>query len=209
MKTLHIFTGVLFAVNTTTTFANESTLGINILEINLPTCNGFSNGSVTVEATGGTQPYAYNWNTFPEQSTPRAINLKRGTYFVQVTDAMGAVFYRSVEISDPIETSINITSSMPEENSTASVSSINNSTEYTYYFNGALLDKPILEGLDIGIHKLEISDNAGCTVIQYIQVYEVEESDTVSSSEIQVTHPQSLENYEETLFKSDITMIWE
>jgi gliding motility-associated-like protein len=51
------------------------------------TCFGANNGSAVVNVTGGIGPYTYSWNTTPVQTTPVAINLAVGTYFVTVTDA--------------------------------------------------------------------------------------------------------------------------
>lgn len=51
------------------------------------TC-GNSNGMVWVNASGGTAPYSYNWNTVPLQTNDTAFNLAGGTsYSVTVTDA--------------------------------------------------------------------------------------------------------------------------
>lgn len=52
-----------------------------------PTCNGGNNGSLTVDATGGTPPYTYLWTG--GQTTQTAINLLAGTYTVTVTATGG------------------------------------------------------------------------------------------------------------------------
>jgi hypothetical protein len=46
-------------------------------------------GSITIEALGGTIPYAYSWNTNPVQSTNTAENLAAGNYSITITDANG------------------------------------------------------------------------------------------------------------------------
>lgn len=65
------------------------------------TCNGGSNGSAAVSATGGTAPYTYNWNTFPPQTTPAASGMSAGMFTVTVTDANGCATISTVTISQP------------------------------------------------------------------------------------------------------------
>lgn len=50
------------------------------------TCSG-SDGSATVNATGGTGMYSYSWSTSPSQNTATASNIPTGTYSVTVTDS--------------------------------------------------------------------------------------------------------------------------
>lgn len=52
------------------------------------TCNGFDDGTITLSAAGGTQPYYYsinNGNTF--ESTPDFSNLSKGTYNIVIKDS--------------------------------------------------------------------------------------------------------------------------
>lgn len=50
-------------------------------------CFGASNGSATVNATGGTGNYTYSWNTVPQQTGATATGLAPGDYMVTVTDS--------------------------------------------------------------------------------------------------------------------------
>lgn len=50
-------------------------------------CNS-SNGSATVNVTGGSGSFSYLWNTVPPQTTQTAVNLPTGTYSVTVTDLL-------------------------------------------------------------------------------------------------------------------------
>ncbi|MFN0176485.1 MAG: choice-of-anchor V domain-containing protein [Saprospiraceae bacterium] len=52
-----------------------------------PSCNGSSNGSITVEPGGGIPPYTYLWTG--GQTTQTAVNLAAGTYTVTVTASSG------------------------------------------------------------------------------------------------------------------------
>lgn len=64
-------------------------------------CFGGSNGQASVNASGGTGPYAYSWNSSPAQSTATATLLSAGTYIVNVTDANGCAASSTVNITEP------------------------------------------------------------------------------------------------------------
>jgi gliding motility-associated-like protein len=65
------------------------------------TCFGLTDGTATALATGGSAPYAYNWNTIPAQTNETATNLAAGTYSVTVTDNNGCSASASVQITEP------------------------------------------------------------------------------------------------------------
>ena len=63
-------------------------------------CFGFSNGTATVLAAGGTGAYTYNW--FPSGGAiSTASGLPAGNYTIQVTDAVGCIKTETVSISQP------------------------------------------------------------------------------------------------------------
>jgi hypothetical protein len=65
-------------------------------------CFGEAGGSAIVSnPTGGTPPYAYSWNTVPEQKSQIASDLKAGSYTVTVTDAKGCSAQSTVTITQP------------------------------------------------------------------------------------------------------------
>ncbi|MCE7993603.1 MAG: T9SS type B sorting domain-containing protein [Roseivirga sp.] len=57
-----------------------------------PSCPGESTGSILVQASGGTAPYFYRWNTSPPQDQQLIEGLPAGIYSVTVTDANGCTF---------------------------------------------------------------------------------------------------------------------
>jgi len=64
------------------------------------TCNGGSDGSVTVNIIGGTPPYAYSWSPYGGTAAT-ATGLAIGTYTVTVTDANGSRVIRNFNITQP------------------------------------------------------------------------------------------------------------
>ncbi len=69
--------------------------------VNNITCAGMSDGSITVNSSGGTIPYTYIWSTIPPQTTQTLTGLGQGTYFVTVTDANGCTRSTSANVVNP------------------------------------------------------------------------------------------------------------
>jgi hypothetical protein len=186
MKTLlYLSTAVTISLISTTSFAenddltnNNTEFTINIIDIQQPSCNGSNNGSATVEAVGGQEPYEYNWNTFPNQSSPQARNLTSGVYFVQVKDALGNVIFKSIEVDDPNKSHLSsVGEDIDELDLTSSVSGMN--APYSYKLNGDQIDEmksQDLNDLPIGIHQLVITDASNCEMTQYIQIFEIDDN---------------------------------
>jgi len=66
-------------------------------------CFGYSTGSVSVTASGGTSPYTYAWSSNPAQNTRTATNLPAGTYWVTVTDQNGCTSPASTTVTQPAQ----------------------------------------------------------------------------------------------------------
>ena len=64
-------------------------------------CFGASTGSASINATGGTGPYTYSWNTTPVQTSSNATGLGAGTWTCTITDANGCTAIRNITITQP------------------------------------------------------------------------------------------------------------
>ncbi|MBD3639080.1 MAG: SprB repeat-containing protein [Crocinitomicaceae bacterium] len=166
----------LFIASSTISLAGDNIV-IEIVEIVLPTCNGQSNGSATIEAKGGEAPYTYSWNTFPNQYERTAYNLAAGTYFIEVTDANGDVSFRTVYVDDPNKSVLvekeNV--DINEVDLTTTVQGKN--SPYSYTLNDSPVTSVTLNDLSVGIHRLVVTDAEGCEMVQYIQLSELETAD--------------------------------
>lgn len=66
-----------------------------------PTCNGDFDGEITVDRSGGTSPYKYQWDDPGFQDTRNADGLDAGYYSITVTDVNGCNATSSINLSQP------------------------------------------------------------------------------------------------------------
>ncbi|RYZ44764.1 MAG: hypothetical protein EOP49_26490, partial [Sphingobacteriales bacterium] len=92
--------GCQTAQSVTLTDPAASPLNVMITSQTNASCFGASDGSVTVEASGGTPPYSYAW-TNGGGTSATASNLVAGTYTVTVTDDASATATQAVTITEP------------------------------------------------------------------------------------------------------------
>ena len=62
-------------------------------------CSGSNNGTITVNASGGTSPYQYSINGGAPQANNVFTGLATGTYSIRVTDASGCITILSVPVN--------------------------------------------------------------------------------------------------------------
>ncbi|HNW99220.1 MAG TPA: gliding motility-associated C-terminal domain-containing protein [Bacteroidales bacterium] len=133
-----------------------------------PATCGLNNGSVTVNATGGTGGYTYSWNTSPVQTTQTVSNLAAGTYTVTVTDQMGCSATNSVTLIDqpaPMATIANIINATCElSNGAISVTTTSGTAPLAYSWNTPTpWTLPTLSNIPGGTYTVTVTDANGCT----------------------------------------------
>ena len=128
-------------------------------------CNGGSNGTATVTASGGTTPYSYAWPS----GTPTATEtgLSQGTYVVTVTDSNNCTSTSSIIITEPnvltstIGTSTNVSCNGGADG-TATVTAAGGTTPYSYAWpSGDTM--PTDTGLTQGTYVVTVTDFNNCT----------------------------------------------
>lgn len=87
------------------TLTNPPQIVIEVVSLINVTCNGSNDGSVTVAASNGTEPYTYAWDH--GATGPVADNLAAGDYTVTVTDQNGCEASLTIEITEPEPTQAN------------------------------------------------------------------------------------------------------
>lgn len=74
-------------------------LGVNLVS-SQDACDGTSNGSITVSASGNVGSVGYSWNSNPVQTGPTASNLAAGQYTVSATDLQGCTATLNVTLGN-------------------------------------------------------------------------------------------------------------
>ncbi|MDR1348467.1 MAG: T9SS type A sorting domain-containing protein [Prevotellaceae bacterium] len=64
-----------------------------------PSCFGYSDGSITLNVTGGVSPYSYMWEDGSTASF--RTGLPSGAYYVSVTDGNGCIISQAYTLNDP------------------------------------------------------------------------------------------------------------
>ncbi|MEK7253334.1 MAG: SprB repeat-containing protein, partial [Bacteroidota bacterium] len=128
-----------------------------------PTCNGWTNGSVTATATGGIAPYTYNWSN----GVVGAVNggLGAGTYSVTATDANNQTATAIFTLTQPAALTVNVVlANVCSGNGNATASVSGGVAPYSYaWSNGA--SGASVTGLPAGFQCVTVTDANGCQAI--------------------------------------------
>jgi len=146
---------------------NEPTaINITPSQINV-SCNGGSNGSATVNVSGGTGVYTYSWAP-TGGSNATANGLLAGTYTVTVADANNCIKTQSFTITQP--NILNATTSQTDvlcnggATGTATVSASGGTGLYTYSWAPSGGTAATASGLAVGNYTCTITDSNGCFI---------------------------------------------
>ncbi len=136
-------------------------------------CFGGSDGSAAASGSGGTAPYAFNWNN---GSTNNSVNgLSAGNYSLTLSDANGCQTSQSITISEPASSvSASIVSStnaicVGSNNGDASVSASGGTPGYSYAWSNGASTSSII-GLVIGTYEVTVTDINGCFDITQVDI---------------------------------------
>ncbi len=151
--------------STATTILTEPQTLFTLMSLTSPiSCNGASDGVVTVQANGGLPPYSYQWNG--GQTIPSISNLGPGTYSITVTDDNGCTDTNSISITEPPSFTIMMTDS-----TNASCSACTGSADFvlmggippiTILWSGGQMNQAPTN-LCPGLNLVTVTDSNGCT----------------------------------------------
>lgn len=133
-------------------------------------CFDGNNGTATVFAAGGTQPYSYLWNDPQNQVTQKAVNLAPGTYSITVTDAKNCTFVTTATVGAPAPLAAGFTNVVDEQcafacDGAASVQVTGGTGPYNYLWDAPSLPDgtPDVTDLCPGSYFVTVQDFLGCT----------------------------------------------
>jgi hypothetical protein len=131
-----------------------------------------ADGSASVLASGGTEPYGYVWSPNGE-TTADIYNLSAGSYSVVVTDANGCTADAGVNIqgsSVQLQTSEEDASCPGMADGSATVFPSGGAEPYTYLWSPAGGTDATATGLAAGLYTVTVTDDNGCIAITNVEV---------------------------------------
>nr|WP_294859678.1 T9SS type A sorting domain-containing protein [uncultured Fluviicola sp.] len=163
-------TGTASATVTQPTALNATSSQTNV------SCNGGSNGTATVNVTGGTPSYTYSWS--PSGGTfASTTGRPAGTYTVTITDANACQTTRSFTITEP--TALAATAAAQTNvscnggsNGAATVSVTGGTPGYTYSWSPSGGTAATATGLAAGTYTVTVTDANSCQTTQSFTITE-------------------------------------
>ncbi len=139
------------------------------------TCNGDTDGSVSITVTGGEAPYSYSWSN---GSTSEDLdNLVPGTYTISVTDNIGCVKTAVFEITNPpvlsvtgVETPVSCNGA---EDGSVNLTVTGGEAPYTFAWAHGPTTEDV-SNLDRGSYSVLITDSRGCATNASFSITEPE-----------------------------------
>ena len=132
-------------------------------------CYGENEGQATVNISGGTSPYYYEWNTSTSQTNKTATGLRQGVYTVLVKDANDCVLDEipTFNISHPENINITFNTQIVRcfgDSTGSAIANVTGGTSpYTYQWQNPLnLTTNTVTGLKAGTYYLSVSDANNC-----------------------------------------------
>ncbi len=148
--------------------SEPSSIAIAVDAVMNATCNGGTNGSISITTSGGTAPYTYLWS---DGSTDEdAVGLMAGNYTGTITDANGCeIVAGPVNITEPMVIGIMVDNATnPSCNGGAdgsiSITTMGGTAPYTYLWSNGDSDEDIT-GLSADSYTGTITDANGCTFV--------------------------------------------
>jgi hypothetical protein len=138
-------------------------------------CFGLSNGSATVNATGGTTPYTFHWSVSAgSQVTATATNLPIGTHTVTVTDAHNCFASISVTILQPTQVTAQAVTTTNNacngnNNGVVTVNPGGGTPPYNFLWSNGSTNQ-VVNGLNAGTYFVTVYDFNGCTATSYTMI---------------------------------------
>ncbi len=149
-----------------------------------PTCDGQSDGSITVAASGGTPSYFYSLDGENFNPSGTISNLSAGTYTILVEDENGC----RAEVTEVIENQINLSLntlatthvSCNGEADGAFEVSLSGGTAVRYWIpNVAPQTSGVFSGLQAGSYEVTGQDTEGCTTTMTVEIQEPDELEVI------------------------------
>lgn len=138
--------------------------------VTMPTCDGGTDGSINLQASGGIGPYQFTWADFPQAADGELTNLSVGDYAVTVADVNDCATEQLIEVRE-LELTLNTSLSTVSPPSCAGFDdgfievAIDNGAgfyEYDWAGSGLFQDDGSLQNLEAGSYQVQVRDINRC-----------------------------------------------
>lgn len=148
-----------------TTIEIQSSQAITASSTVVPTTCGLQNGSITIQASGGSGTLSYSINN-QTQAGNIFNNLGAGTYSISVSDPSGCVFSSSIVVPGSTLLAANVqTGNGCAPGSGSLVVQVTSGTPaYIYNFGSGPVSENVQNGLNSGNYTIVVTDALGCNI---------------------------------------------
>jgi gliding motility-associated-like protein len=153
---------------TQTCTTTPCTLTASLVSTTNVSCNGGTNGTITVTASGGTSPYSYKRGVQPTQNSPIFTGLAAGSYTIAVTDVNGCLINVPATITQPTAITFTTASTQPNCNGgstgTATITATGGTGALTYQWGAGAANQTTATAtaLAAGTYNFTVTDANSC-----------------------------------------------
>ncbi len=133
--------------------------------ISNPSCNGFSNGNILLQVTGGTGPYTHLWSN--GSISEDLININANIYNTTITDFNGCQVSRTFLVTEPFPLAAsfgnNDVTCFGNSNGSINLDITGGTLQYNYLWsNGATTQD--LDSIPSNVYSVIVTDSSGCVL---------------------------------------------
>jgi gliding motility-associated-like protein len=149
-------------------------------------CNGGSDGEITLTVVGGVGAYTIEWDTNPVQTGPTATGLSAGTYTATITDEVGCTITSTTTLEEPDPLVVDLVGQIDvlcngDQNGVATLTATGGCTPYFYnWSHDPDLASPVATNLPSGTFYATVTDNNGCTSADSVEIVVGQPGDPIS-----------------------------
>ena len=155
---------------------------LNTSSIGYITCNGFNNGSISINPVGGTGPYTYLWST--GDTTQFLVNIPSGQYFVSILDSNNCLTVDTILMVQPNQLLDSSSTIMPTcfgySDGSINVVASGGTMPYNYYWSTGDSTQN-LQNVSAGQYILSVIDSNNCILYDYINLQQPDPISVIES----------------------------
>ncbi len=140
------------------------------------TCSGTTDGSISIEAAGGSPPLSYNWSEAGIGDTNSASGLSSGNYQITVTDVAGCEFLVEAIVGRGPDVLLEVAragaSCFGSSNGSISLEVSQATAPISYSWTGSNSNTNQANNLAAGLYSVTITDGRGCQADSSILITE-------------------------------------